>query len=27
MVIEPGPDGTLWFTEFQGNKIGRITIP
>lgn len=20
-----GPDGALWFTEFQGNKIGRIT--
>ena len=21
----PGPDGNLWFTEFAGNKIGRIT--
>ena len=20
-----GPDGNLWFTEFAGNKIGRIT--
>src|ERR1019366_8533230 len=20
-----GPDGALWFTEFTGNKIGRIT--
>src|SRR5437588_12529612 len=20
-----GPDGSLWFTEFGGNKIGRIT--
>ena len=20
-----GPDGNLWFTEFNGNKIGRIT--
>jgi streptogramin lyase len=24
--IAPGPDGNLWFTEFKGNKIGRITI-
>jgi streptogramin lyase len=23
MVV--GPDGNLWFTEFCGNKIGRIT--
>jgi streptogramin lyase len=23
--ITAGPDGALWFTEFQGNKIGRIT--
>lgn len=23
--ITAGPDGHLWFTEFQGNKIGRIT--
>src|SRR5947207_1919394 len=22
--ITPGPDGALWFTEFPGNKIGRI---
>jgi hypothetical protein len=22
-----GPDGALWFTEHQGNKIGRITVP
>jgi virginiamycin B lyase len=24
-VIAPGPDGALWFTEFAGNKIGRIS--
>ncbi len=23
--ITAGPDGALWFTEFRGNKIGRIT--
>jgi streptogramin lyase len=23
--ITPGPDGALWFTEEDGNKIGRIT--
>ncbi len=23
--IVAGPDGALWFTEFDGNKIGRIT--
>jgi streptogramin lyase len=23
--IAPGPDGNLWFTEFAGDKIGRIT--
>src|SRR5271165_790374 len=23
--ITAGPDGNLWFTEFSGNKIGRIT--
>jgi streptogramin lyase len=23
--IAPGPDGALWFTEFNGNRIGRIT--
>jgi len=23
--ITAGPDGRLWFTEWQGNKIGRIT--
>ncbi len=23
--ITAGPDGNLWFTEFHGNKIGRIT--
>lgn len=23
--ITAGPDGNLWFTEFQGNRIGRIT--
>ena len=24
-VITAGPDGNLWFTEVDGNKIGRIT--
>jgi hypothetical protein len=23
--ITAGPDGNLWFTEFDGNRIGRIT--
>jgi streptogramin lyase len=23
--ITAGPDGNLWFTEYQGNRIGRIT--
>src|SRR5438094_930143 len=23
--IAPGSDGNLWFTEYNGNKIGRIT--
>jgi virginiamycin B lyase len=23
--ITSGPDGALWFTEFEGNQIGRIT--
>src|SRR5690349_13749539 len=23
--ITPGPDGALWFTESDGNQIGRIT--
>jgi len=23
--ITAGPDGNLWFTEFNGNRIGRIT--
>jgi streptogramin lyase len=23
--IAAGPDGSLWFTEADGNKIGRIT--
>src|SRR5258707_13210346 len=23
--ITRGPDGNLWFTEYLGNKIGRIT--
>src|SRR5947209_3001595 len=23
--IMTGPDGALWFTEFNGNKIGRVT--
>src|SRR6266571_5069926 len=24
--ITAGPDGNLWFTEFDGERIGRITI-
>src|ERR1700733_12776761 len=24
-AIATGPDGALWFTELQANKIGRIT--
>jgi virginiamycin B lyase len=24
-AITLGPDGALWFTEWDGNKIGRIT--
>ena len=24
--IRFGPDGALWFTEVNGNKIGRITM-
>jgi len=24
-AITAGPDGNLWFTEYDGNKIGRIT--
>jgi streptogramin lyase len=24
-LIAAGPDGALWFTEYNGNKIGRIT--
>ncbi len=24
--IAAWPDGALWFTEYSGNKIGRITI-
>src|SRR5260370_30404946 len=23
--IAVGPDGALWFTEFKGSKIGRVT--
>src|SRR5258708_2268003 len=23
--LTPGPDGALWFTEYIGNKVGRIT--
>ena len=23
--VVAGPDGAVWFTEFTGNKIGRIT--
>src|SRR4030095_2967009 len=25
--ITGGPDGNVWFTEFFGNRIGRITPP
>jgi virginiamycin B lyase len=25
MGIAPGPDGGLWFTNYFGNSIGRIT--
>lgn len=25
-AIAPGPDGALWFTEMQGNNIGRISL-
>jgi len=25
LLIVPGPDGTLWFPDFYGDKIGRIT--
>lgn len=24
--IVTGPDGNIWFSEYQGNKIGRITL-
>lgn len=24
--ITAGPDGNLWFTEFNGNRIGRISF-
>jgi hypothetical protein len=26
-TITAGPDGNLWFTEFAGNRIGRISVP
>ncbi|HJU63892.1 MAG TPA: hypothetical protein VJ864_17770, partial [Candidatus Binatia bacterium] len=26
LAITAGPDGNLWFTEFSGNNIGRITF-
>ena len=25
ITIARGPDGALWFAEFSGNRIGRIT--
>ena len=25
--ITTGPDGNLWFTEYNGDRIGRITPP
>lgn len=24
-AIEPGPDGAMWFTEFAGKRLGRIS--
>jgi streptogramin lyase len=24
--ITAGPDGNLWFTEYSGNKIGRLSM-
>src|SRR5262249_2449669 len=24
--INPGPDGNMWFTEIQGNKVGRVNL-
>ena len=24
--ITTGPDGNIWFTEYDGNKIGRLTL-
>src|SRR5262249_28661099 len=26
-LIAAGPDGNLWFTEFVGNRIGRVVLP
>ena len=25
--ITTGPDGALWFTESNGNRIGRLAVP
>ena len=25
-LIAAGPDGAMWFTEFQGEQVGRITM-
>jgi ABC-type enterochelin transport system permease subunit len=25
--ITSGPDGNLWFTEYNGNKIGQVVLP
>src|SRR5438477_9334091 len=25
LVITPGPDGNLWFTEYRGGRIGRVS--
>jgi virginiamycin B lyase len=27
MVVEPGPDGAMWFTEYKKGKISRISVP
>jgi len=25
--ITTGPDGALWFTEYYGNRVGRLVLP
>jgi hypothetical protein len=24
--ITPGPDGNIWFVEFTGNRVARVTV-